>query len=369
MNAKSLPIFTTCLIFFLIFPSATQASIETFADETDGATSFSMDGGTFSLTSFLTVEEFSPFGSGGDARYIDSGFGQSRSGSVGTIAVSGAMVSFQLVTLDAWTSNDGGNNFASGITVTFTGTRLIGGTISEAIVVTPTGNTGLDWDETLSFSSGIWSGVDLVSLDISIGAGADFIALDDVNFTSVTLPVDLSYFKSLLREAEVELEWATTSEINNAGFEVQRSTEGQAFEAIGFVEGNGFSSSLNIYHFIDRQLQFSQEYTYRLKQIDFDGQFEYSPTLTARLEGGQVLVGEFYPNPSLGQLYLPLQGKENSKIAMRIFNSAGIEVHNINLQALDRNQFEMDLSHFSPGIYVAKIWFDGVHQIRRFQKN
>lgn len=119
-------------------------------------------------------------------------------------------------------------------------------------------------------------------------AGYDFtspILTDkDLYISAGALPVELSYFKAeLLNETGVLLSWQTASEENNQGFEVQKSTNGKDFETLDFVEGNGTTLETQNYSFTDSELENGTAY-YRLKQLDFDGQFEYSKIITINIQ-------------------------------------------------------------------------------------
>ncbi len=119
----------------------------------------------------------------------------------------------------------------------------------------------------------------------------------DTDFGGSLLPVELVSFEASLYENQqiVLLEWTTATEINNEGFLVQRSDDGVDFYDLGFVEGNGNSSALIHYNFFDNQI-FRSSY-YRLKQMDFDGKFEYSPTVFLSLvtDGEEAIA--INPNP------------------------------------------------------------------------
>ena len=91
------------------------------------------------------------------------------------------------------------------------------------------------------------------------------------------LPVELTSFAGTLNGNTVTLNWQTATETNNSGFAIERSSSspGAIWDKIGFVEGNGTSTETKNYSFADKNL-LSGKYSYRLKQIDFDGSFEYS---------------------------------------------------------------------------------------------
>jgi len=118
---------------------------------------------------------------------------------------------------------------------------------------------------------------------------------------------------------EVRLEWSTASEINNKGFEIQVSDNTQTFKTISFVEGKGNSNSLNIYHvsFIN-----PDDAYYRLKQVDFDGTFSYSPVVFVEGLVGKVVV---YPNPNNGKFTISV-GKDKLDSPARLLNAQGVEV-------------------------------------------
>ena len=112
-----------------------------------------------------------------------------------------------------------------------------------------------------------------------------------------TLPVKLLSFKTRLLEQETaHLAWETASELNNEGFYIEKSTDGVTFESIGFIEGNGTTDENQHYQYFDRSISASSYY--RLRQVDFDGQFEFSPISFVEVASGERIeqIG-IYPNP------------------------------------------------------------------------
>jgi hypothetical protein len=109
--------------------------------------------------------------------------------------------------------------------------------------------------------------------------------------------VGLEYFEATTENNDVILNWKTNWEINNSGFEIQREVEYSGYIAIGYVSGHGTTNEEHTYSFIDKSL-FNGDYKYRLKIIDFDGNFEYSDSSWAHIwiPGGFSLE-QNYPNP------------------------------------------------------------------------
>ncbi|MCH9028722.1 MAG: T9SS type A sorting domain-containing protein [Bacteroidetes bacterium] len=112
------------------------------------------------------------------------------------------------------------------------------------------------------------------------------------------LPVELTSFSASVKNSAVILNWETVTEVNNYGFDIERSTNNSNWMAIGFVEGHGNSNSPKYYNFSDTDIVQSSKYHYRLKQIDNDGTFEYSDVISV-IVGIPVLfaLSQNYPNP------------------------------------------------------------------------
>jgi hypothetical protein len=139
---------------------------------------------------------------------------------------------------------------------------------------------------------------------IELEGGTYFLELDySVNFsgtrvsfsyTFTPLPVTWYYFNGYYADGQSFLQWNTASEINNEGFEVQHSTNGVHFASIGWVEGHGTTNVANEYHFVHENPVQGWNY-YRLKQVDFDGKFEYSRLIPVFADNLPRV--EIYPNP------------------------------------------------------------------------
>lgn len=141
---------------------------------------------------------------------------------------------------------------------------------------------------------------------------------------SLTLPIELIDFSAVGKEGQVDLTWLTASETGNAGFEIQRSENGQNFRSIGFVEGKGTTTLSQEYSYPDSEVRMGQLYYYRLRQIDFDGQSDFSEILTVKLQASETEVGETYPNPSKnGAFNVEFITIEDGEWNVNLYNIAG----------------------------------------------
>ena len=130
------------------------------------------------------------------------------------------------------------------------------------------------------------------------GDGQILITITDM----LNMPVELSYFEAKLVDQSVLLNWTTTAEIDNDKFEIQRSSDGHTFQTLGEVNGHGTSIEVQDYTFEDPFPVTGQNY-YRLKQIDFDGQYAYSPLEVVEVTS-RVSRASIFPNPANDQLFI-----------------------------------------------------------------
>jgi N-acetylneuraminic acid mutarotase len=125
------------------------------------------------------------------------------------------------------------------------------------------------------------------------------IGISDIyEFTPPIVPVELISFTSTSSGNDVILNWSTATETNNQGFEILRSTQNDnEWEVIGYVPGFGTTTEPKSYSYTDSEV-FTGKHTYRLKQIDFDGSFEYSPEVEVEVSAPiEFALEQNYPNP------------------------------------------------------------------------
>lgn len=170
--------------------------------------------------------------------------------------------------------------------------------------------------------------------------------------TSLTVPVELMSFSAQnTTDGKTVLVWATASETQNEGFEVERSTNGTRFEKIGFVPGKGTSATIQFYSFDDNTPGTGTSY-YRLKQIDYGGSFEYSKVAAVRQEGKNIL--SVFPNPTKDGILIVtgLENTENEEFT--VVNSVGQT-----MSATVQNDGQLDLSTYPSGVYYLRVTSTG----------
>jgi hypothetical protein len=158
----------------------------------------------------------------------------------------------------------------------------------------------------------------------------------------------------------VLLAWQTASERNNAGFEVQRRTEKRGasgeWQVLGFVRGAGTTTERQSYSFLDRTATGNVQY--RLKQIDFDGQFEYSNIIEINAGLPKTFVLEQnYPNPFNPTTVMSYQLPVASEVSLKLFDVLGKEVATLvnERQEAGAYNYTLNASNLSSGVYFYRL--------------
>lgn len=174
-----------------------------------------------------------------------------------------------------------------------------------------------------------------------------------------TLPVELvSFVSNLSNGKDVKLNWITSSEINNAGFEIQRKDNSSDFVKIGFVKGNNNTNSNSYYSFEDRNLT-TGKYSYRLKQVDNNGNYEYF-TLSNTVEvgaPGKYSLSQNYPNPFNPVTKISFTIAAAGQVTLKVYDISGREVRTLVNEVKNPGFYTVDFngSNLSSGIYIYKI--------------
>lgn len=158
----------------------------------------------------------------------------------------------------------------------------------------------------------------------------------------------------------IKLYWGTQSEVNNAGFEIQRSLDGQNFAQIhpnAWVNGSGTTQTPVNYTYDDDRVEANVKYYYRLKQIDFNGAYKYSNIAEAILSKDFQFGVVFYPNPTQDIMNLTLTSDKEQALTFTLYNAIGQQifdrVYNVNAGA---SNIQLDFfQNITKGVYTAVI--------------
>mgnify|MGYP001259493346 CR=1 FL=1 len=180
-------------------------------------------------------------------------------------------------------------------------------------------------------------------------------------FYRYVIPVELTSFTASASVSSVTLKWSTATETNNHGFEVQRSS-GEEFHTITFVQGQGTATEIRNYSYIDKDLK-AGHYSYRLKQVDYNGNFEYSNVVEAEVIAPSVFALEQnYPNPFNPSTTINFSLAVDSKISLKIFNVLGQEVASLlnGQMSAGSQKVSFDASSLNSGVYFYRLEADGI---------
>jgi hypothetical protein len=169
------------------------------------------------------------------------------------------------------------------------------------------------------------------------------------NDSSGPLPVSLLYFKLKSESDIVYLNWATASETNNMGFDIEKSINGKVWNRVDFVYGNGNSNELIEYSFVDNQPYSGISY-YRLKQIDYNGAFEYSKVLSINITKTINHYFRIAPNPTKGMVYFKHNLDENYTLS--IYSIDGRLMFS---REMGKEELHMNINSLPLGMYIVEI--------------
>jgi len=171
------------------------------------------------------------------------------------------------------------------------------------------------------------------------------------------VPVELSSFYANVSNGNVVLNWTTETELNNQEFVVERRITESQFITIGNIQGNGTTTGRKYYSFTDASVE-AGKYFYRLKQVDFDGSFEYSNEVSAEVTAPlEFALAQNYPNPFNPSTSIKYSVPESGNIRLSVFNVVGEEVAVLAEGFSQAGFYEVtfDASNLSTGVYLSKL--------------
>ncbi len=197
------------------------------------------------------------------------------------------------------------------------------------------------------------------------------------NSSTNPLPVELTSFTANANGNKVILNWITSTETKNYGFEIERTPttpgmknsnipggsagDGERWKVIGFVEGSGNSNSPKHYEFIDNNLSDCNFFIYRLKMIDTDGSFEYSNEVEVIVSPTEFYLSQNFPNPFNPVTKIIYQLPENAKVNLVVYSVTGEKISELinEEQQVGTYNIEFNRENLCSGIYFYKLTAEG----------
>lgn len=202
------------------------------------------------------------------------------------------------------------------------------------------------------------------------GANSLSVQVDGIRIGSSwseVVPVELTAFTALTKNNGVSLSWVTATELNNAGFEIERKQEKTSWNKIAFIEGHGTTTSPNRYSYYDGNLS-SGKYSYRLKQIDYDGSYEYSKVVEASIGlPSEFGLSQNYPNPFNPGTVIAYSLPEAGYVTLKVFNALGQEVSTLvnGIVEAGNHNVEFNAVGMSSGIYYYRLDAGGLTLMKK----
>ena len=217
------------------------------------------------------------------------------------------------------------------------------------------------------------------------GGNETVITFLGITTTPKPLPVELTSFTALVQSRTVNLKWSTATEVNNYGFEIERSQTSKvkseedtslslsaSWETLGFVQGHGNSNSPKSYTFTDN-LALAHNLNldrlqYRLKQIDFDGSYKYSDIIELQIDPpSELVLQQNYPNPFNPSTTIRYEIPKSTFVILSIFDLLGREITTLvnQVQNAGYHEITFNAKKLSSGIYIYQIKAGEFSQIRK----
>jgi photosystem II stability/assembly factor-like uncharacterized protein len=182
----------------------------------------------------------------------------------------------------------------------------------------------------------------------------------------LVIPVELIAFTGTSENNKIKLNWATATELNNKGFEIERSIDNKDFVTRGFVNGSGTSTELHEYSFIEDAL--NEKLFYRLKQLDYNGNYSYSKTIEINsVYASSFELSQNYPNPFNPTTIIQYAVNSKQLVTLKVYDVLGNEIVTLVNEENPVGEYKItfDASGLPSGIYFYKLQAGDYNQTRK----
>ncbi len=227
---------------------------------------------------------------------------------------------------------------------------IAGSGVNATILASNTGSTTLNYSHTSSINTPYYYFARITQ----VGGDIIWTAPIWVYRNGVVVPISLTRFTGIQQEDKIKLNWTTAQEVNAGHFEIERSFNGTDFQKAGMVYSRYQNSSIPTdYEFFDPAPVKGMNF-YRLKQVDRDGNFNYSDIIPVLFSQSVVKDIRVSPNPVYNNLNIRLTTSENTTILCRIYNADGREVKSLTASVVSGNNIiATDVSNLAGGNYMV----------------
>ena len=169
------------------------------------------------------------------------------------------------------------------------------------------------------------------------------------------LPIELNTFNAICKDNVIEIEWSTVSETNNDYFTIEKSSDLNTWQYLTTVKGAGYSNSVLNYSFIYEN-PLDKKHYYRLKQTDFDGNFEYFEPTAVSCDDENSNYVSLYPNPANNQVICSIYSSEETLLSVEITNYLGQKIYSgTTVIGNGFNTLPLDVSQYQSGLYYVVV--------------
>ncbi len=177
------------------------------------------------------------------------------------------------------------------------------------------------------------------------------------SFAFTVTPVEFTSFNASVNNGSVAINWATATETNNKGFEIQRKSENGNYAKIGFINGAGTSAQPHTYSYVDSKLT-AGKYIYRLKQVDLNGTYDYSKEVNVTVNVPLAFgLDQNYPNPFNPTTEINYTIAKDGYVSLTIFNTLGQEVTKLvdGVVTAGKHMVSFNASKLASGVYYYRL--------------
>ncbi len=250
------------------------------------------------------------------------------------------------------------------------GDATLGGTVNVALLSgTVDQNDSYDIITWVSYS-GSFTTINLPGIPADWAPSPTYNANNlNITYSSASpLPIELTSFTGRALEKAIILKWATASELDNDYMAVERSADGIKFEEIGRVKGSGTTQEPQQYSLTDERPLYGINY-YRLRQVDFDGAFEYHKIISVAFNGkGANMSVSVFPNPANEMLHATWAASTEQPATLRVLDMAGRQLA-LHTAPAGASSFELPLNNLPAGLYFLQVRQGSDVEVVRFRRD